>query len=82
MLLQGAARLEIGDELIELATGDCVTFDQRSPRRVTALGPRIARRARGRLPARDLTASRRLAATCVRLRRVRSCVIPSVFQRG
>ena len=39
MLLQGAARLEIGDELIELATGDCVTFDQRSPRRVTAIGP-------------------------------------------
>ena len=38
LLLQGAARLEIGDELIELTTGDCVTFDQRSPRRVTALG--------------------------------------------
>ena len=38
VLLQGAARLEIGDELIKLATGDCVTFDQRSPRRVTALG--------------------------------------------
>ena len=31
-------RLEIGDELIELAAGDCVTFDQRSPHRVTALG--------------------------------------------
>ena len=42
VLLQGAARLEIGDELIELAAGDCVTFDQRSPRRVTAIGPRIA----------------------------------------
>ena len=39
VLLQGAARLEIGDELIELATGDCVTFDQRSQRRVTAIGP-------------------------------------------
>jgi transcriptional regulator with XRE-family HTH domain len=38
LLLQGAARLEIGDELIDLATGDCVTFDQRSPHRVTAVG--------------------------------------------
>lgn len=38
LLLQGAVRLEIGDELIDLATGDCVTFDQRSPHRVTAVG--------------------------------------------
>jgi transcriptional regulator with XRE-family HTH domain len=38
LLLQGAARLEIGDELIDLATGDCVTFDRRSPHRVTAVG--------------------------------------------
>jgi transcriptional regulator with XRE-family HTH domain len=38
LLLQGSARLEIGDELIDLATGDCVTLDQRSPHRVTALG--------------------------------------------
>lgn len=38
LLLQGSVRLEIGDELIELATGDCVTFDQRSPQRVTATG--------------------------------------------
>jgi transcriptional regulator with XRE-family HTH domain len=38
LLLQGTARLEIGDELIDLATGDCVTFDQRSPHRVTAVG--------------------------------------------
>jgi transcriptional regulator with XRE-family HTH domain len=38
LVLQGAARLEIGDELIELATGDCVTFDQRSPHRMTGVG--------------------------------------------
>jgi transcriptional regulator with XRE-family HTH domain len=38
LLLQGAARLEVGDELIDLATGDCATFDQRSPHRVTAVG--------------------------------------------
>ena len=38
----GRARLEIGDELIELAAGDCVTFDQRSPRRVTAIGPNLS----------------------------------------
>jgi transcriptional regulator with XRE-family HTH domain len=38
LLLQGAARLEIGDERIDLATGDCVTFDQRSPHRLTAVG--------------------------------------------
>jgi transcriptional regulator with XRE-family HTH domain len=38
VLLEGTARLEIGDELIDLATGDCVTFDQRSPHRVTAVG--------------------------------------------
>jgi len=40
VVLQGTARLEIGDELIDLATGDCVTFDQRSPHRVTAVGRR------------------------------------------
>jgi transcriptional regulator with XRE-family HTH domain len=38
LVLQGSVRLEIGDELIDLATGDCVTFDQRSPQRVTATG--------------------------------------------
>jgi transcriptional regulator with XRE-family HTH domain len=38
LLLQGAARLEIGDELIDLATGDCVTFDHRAPHRMTAAG--------------------------------------------
>lgn len=38
LVLQGTARLEIGDELIDLATGDCVTFDQRLQHRVTAVG--------------------------------------------
>jgi transcriptional regulator with XRE-family HTH domain len=38
LLLQGRARLEIGDEQIDLATGVCVTFDRRSPHRVTSLG--------------------------------------------
>jgi transcriptional regulator with XRE-family HTH domain len=38
LVLQGTARLGIGDELIALATGDCVTFDRRSSQRVTAVG--------------------------------------------
>jgi transcriptional regulator with XRE-family HTH domain len=38
LLLEGRARLEIGDELVDLVAGDCVTFDQRSPHRVTAMG--------------------------------------------
>ena len=38
LVLKGSARLEIGDELIELVAGDCVTFDQRSAHRVTAVG--------------------------------------------
>jgi transcriptional regulator with XRE-family HTH domain len=38
LLLQGNARLEIGDDQIDLATGDCVTFDRRSPYRMTAVG--------------------------------------------
>ena len=38
LVLKGSARLEIGDELIELVAGDCVTFDRRSAHRVTAVG--------------------------------------------
>jgi transcriptional regulator with XRE-family HTH domain len=38
LLLQGRARLEIGGELIDLATDDCVTFDARKPYRITAVG--------------------------------------------
>jgi transcriptional regulator with XRE-family HTH domain len=38
LLLEGRARLEIGDELVDLVAGDCVTFDQRPPHRVTAMG--------------------------------------------
>ena len=38
LLLKGSARLEIGDELIDLVAGDCVTFDQRSAHRVSAVG--------------------------------------------
>jgi transcriptional regulator with XRE-family HTH domain len=38
LLLQGRALIEIGDERIEIAAGDCVTFDPRKPHRVTALG--------------------------------------------
>jgi transcriptional regulator with XRE-family HTH domain len=38
LLLQGRGQLEIDDELIELAAGDCVTFDPRKPHRMTALG--------------------------------------------
>jgi transcriptional regulator with XRE-family HTH domain len=38
LLLRGRAQLEIGDERIDLAEGDCVTFDPRKPHRVTAVG--------------------------------------------
>jgi transcriptional regulator with XRE-family HTH domain len=38
LLLRGRAQLEIDDELIVLAAGDCVTFDPRRPHRMTALG--------------------------------------------
>jgi transcriptional regulator with XRE-family HTH domain len=38
LLLQGRAQFEIGDEQIELAVGDCVTFDPRKAHRVTAIG--------------------------------------------
>jgi transcriptional regulator with XRE-family HTH domain len=38
LLLQGRAQLEIGDERIELAEGDCVTFDPRKPHRLTVVG--------------------------------------------
>jgi len=38
LLLKGSARLEIGDELIDLAVGDCVTLDRRSAHRMTAVG--------------------------------------------
>ena len=38
LLLHGRAQLEIDDELIDLAAGDCVTFDPRRPHCMTALG--------------------------------------------
>lgn len=38
LFLQGRARLEIGDDVIELAAGDCITFDATRPHRVTAIG--------------------------------------------
>jgi len=38
LLLQGRARLEIGDEAFDLAAGDCITFEGPRPHRVTALG--------------------------------------------
>jgi transcriptional regulator with XRE-family HTH domain len=38
LLLQGRARLEIGDETFDLAAGDCITFEGARPHRVTALG--------------------------------------------
>jgi len=38
LLLQGRARLQIGDETVDLAAGDCITFDPTIPHRVTALG--------------------------------------------
>jgi transcriptional regulator with XRE-family HTH domain len=37
-LLQGRALLDIDDEQIALAAGDCITFDPRKPHRVTAVG--------------------------------------------
>jgi transcriptional regulator with XRE-family HTH domain len=38
VLLAGAAHLEIGEDRIDLAEGDCVTYDPRMPHRVTAVG--------------------------------------------
>lgn len=38
LFLQGRAVLEIGDETLEVAAGDCITFDPRRPHRVTAVG--------------------------------------------
>ena len=38
LVLRGRAQFPIGDELIDLAEGDCVTFDPRKPYRVTAIG--------------------------------------------
>jgi transcriptional regulator with XRE-family HTH domain len=42
LLLAGSAQLEIGDDLIDLAAGDCVTFDPRVPHRVTVVGDKPA----------------------------------------
>jgi transcriptional regulator with XRE-family HTH domain len=41
LFLQGRARLEIGDETIELTAGDCITFDPTRPHRVTAVGDEV-----------------------------------------
>jgi len=41
LFLQGRARLEIGDEVLELTAGDCITFDPARPHRVTALGDEV-----------------------------------------
>jgi transcriptional regulator with XRE-family HTH domain len=41
LFLQGHARLEIGDETMELRAGDCITFDPTRPHRVTALGDEV-----------------------------------------
>ncbi|HET6173111.1 MAG TPA: XRE family transcriptional regulator [Gaiellales bacterium] len=38
LLLSGQALLEIDDERIQLAAGDCVTFDPCKPHRVSAVG--------------------------------------------
>jgi transcriptional regulator with XRE-family HTH domain len=38
LFLRGRALLEIGDERIDIAAGDCITFDPRQPHRITALG--------------------------------------------
>ena len=38
LFLQGRARLQIGDETVDLAAGDCITFDPTRPHRITALG--------------------------------------------
>jgi transcriptional regulator with XRE-family HTH domain len=41
LFLQGRARLEIGDEVLELTAGDCITFDPSRPHRVTAVGDEV-----------------------------------------
>ena len=41
LFLQGHARLEIGDEVLDLHAGDCITFDPTRPHRVTALGDEV-----------------------------------------
>jgi transcriptional regulator with XRE-family HTH domain len=41
LFLQGRARLEIGDEVVELTAGDCITFDPSRPHRVTAVGDEV-----------------------------------------
>jgi transcriptional regulator with XRE-family HTH domain len=41
LFLQGRARLEIGEETVELTAGDCITFDPTRPHRVTALGDEV-----------------------------------------
>jgi transcriptional regulator with XRE-family HTH domain len=41
LFLQGRARLEIGEETVELSAGDCITFDPTRPHRVTALGDEV-----------------------------------------
>ena len=41
LFLQGRARLEIGDEALELHAGDCITFDPTRPHRVTAVGDEV-----------------------------------------
>ncbi len=38
LFLRGRALLEIGDERIDIAAGDCITFDPRQPHRITAIG--------------------------------------------
>lgn len=38
LCLRGRALLEIGDERIDIAAGDCITFDPRQPHRITAIG--------------------------------------------
>jgi transcriptional regulator with XRE-family HTH domain len=41
LVLQGRALFEIDDEQIDLAAGDCVTFDPRKTYRVTAVGDEV-----------------------------------------
>ncbi|MEO6714508.1 MAG: XRE family transcriptional regulator [Mycobacteriales bacterium] len=41
LFLQGHAQLEIGDEILDLHAGDCITFDPTRPHRVTALGDEV-----------------------------------------
>jgi len=38
LFIQGRARLQIGDETVDLEAGDCITFDPTIPHRVTAMG--------------------------------------------